>query len=74
MANELTPKQEKFVQGLFSGLSQREAYKQSYDAKNMVDKTIDETASKLLKDHKIATRLGELQEEVKKKVCGQLND
>jgi len=36
----LTPKQEKFVQGLFSGLSQREAYKQAYNAVNMKDTTI----------------------------------
>ena len=31
----LTPKQEKFVQNLIKGMSQREAYKKSYDTKNM---------------------------------------
>ena len=37
----LTPKQEKFVQGIVSGkLSQREAYKQAYNTSRMKDKSI----------------------------------
>jgi hypothetical protein len=43
----LTIKQEKFCQGLFSGLTQREAYKQAFKTDNMADKTIDEAACKL---------------------------
>lgn len=65
--NELTPKQEKFVQGLFKGLSQREAYKQAYDAENMNDKTIDIKASELYKNGKIKVRLKELQDELKER-------
>jgi len=58
----LTPKQEKFVQGLFTGMSQREAYKQAYECKSMKDNTIDKNAYTLANDTKIATRLKELQD------------
>ncbi len=63
----LTPKQEKFVQGLFVGLSQRQAYKEAYDASNMKDETIDDRAYKLAKTSEISMRLKELQDEVKAK-------
>lgn len=66
-ADKLTPKQEKFVQGLFAGLSQREAYKQSYDCQNMKDKSIDEKACELAKNVKIMSRLTELQNELKER-------
>lgn len=56
----LTAKQEKFVQGLIEGKSQREAYKAAYDAERMKDSTIDDTASKLLKKPEIAHRYKEL--------------
>lgn len=58
----LTPKQEKFVRNLIQGMSQREAYKNSYDAENMTDKTIDEEACRLFKDSKISARYKELQD------------
>lgn len=58
----LTPKQEKFVRNLIQGMSQREAYKNSYDAENMSDKTIDEEACRLFKDSKISARYKELQD------------
>ena len=60
----LTIKQEKFCQGLFSGLSQREAYKQAFNATRMKDKTIDETASRLAKERKVSARLDELSKQV----------
>lgn len=56
----LTAKQEKFVRNLIQGMSQREAYKNSYDAENMTDKSIDEEACRLFNDIKIATRYKEL--------------
>ncbi|WP_130837191.1 terminase small subunit [Lachnoclostridium sp. Marseille-P6806] len=56
----LTQKQEKFVQGLIAGKSQREAYKAAYDCKRMKDNSIDNTACKLLKKPKIAQRYEEL--------------
>jgi len=64
----LTAKQEKFISGLIKGLSQREAYKQAgYSTKNMKDKTIDETASKLLKSPKMTARFNEINHKVVKK-------
>jgi len=56
----LTAKQEKFVRNLVQGMSQREAYKNSYDAENMTDKTIDEEACRLFNDSKISARYQEL--------------
>jgi len=43
---KLTAKQEKFVQELIKGKSQREAYKAAYNAKNMSENSIDVEASK----------------------------
>lgn len=58
----LTAKQEKFVRNLVKGMSQREAYKNSYDAENMSDKVIDNEASKLFNSHEISMRYKELQD------------
>ena len=63
----LTQKQEKYVQGLVAGLSQREAYKNAYNAENMKDTTIDARASKLLAEYKVSMRYNELIEEHKSK-------
>lgn len=41
-------------------MSQREAYKNSYDAENMADNVIDKEASLLFKDRKITERYQEL--------------
>jgi phage terminase small subunit len=65
--SELTPKQERFIQNIVSGMSQREAYKEAYNAENMKDETIDTEACKLFNDHKISTRYKELIEELKNK-------
>lgn len=67
MAGGLTPKQEKYVQGLFTGLSQREAYKAAYNCKNMSDNAIDVNACRDAAKPKIALRLKELQDEVKER-------
>ena len=58
--SELTPKQERFIQNIVSGMSQREAYKDAYNAENMKDETIDSEACKLFNDHKISIRYKEL--------------
>ena len=60
----LTAKQEKFVRNLIEGMSQREAYKNSYNASKMADKTIDEKACLLFADDKIRARYKELQDEL----------
>lgn len=62
----LTAKQEKFVRNLVQGMSQREAYKNSYDAENMTDKSIDEEACRLFNDTKISSRYRELQDRLDK--------
>lgn len=58
----LTPKQEKFVQNIIDGMSQAEAYRNSYDTKRMSDKTIYEKASRLMNEGKIRARLQELRD------------
>lgn len=63
----LTVKQERYVQNLFKGMSQREAYKQAYDCVNMSDSVIDVKASELSSVGKIAVRLKQLQDELKNK-------
>ena len=63
----LTVKQEKFVQALISGKSQRIAYKEAYNATKMKDEVIDVRASELLKNSKVRVRYEELLEEHKEK-------
>jgi phage terminase small subunit len=64
LADKLTIKQEKFAQGLFSGLSQREAYKQAYNCKRWTDNAIDVAACKLSNSAKVMLRIKELQEKL----------
>lgn len=59
MSIKLPLKQERFVQGLIKGLSQREAYKQAYSAKYK-DSAIDSKASALFKTDKVQKRYNEL--------------
>lgn len=61
--SKLTQKQEKFVQALISGKSQREAYKEAYNAANMKDSTVDSNACRLLNNSKVAARYEELKAE-----------
>lgn len=64
----LTAKQEKFVQGLVSGLSQRQAYIEAgYATKGKSDTTIDANASRLFKNSKVLARYNELMDEHKNK-------
>lgn len=69
----LTPQQEKFVQALFSGLSQRDSYKAAYNAGNMKDTTIDSKAAVLAKQDKIKERLDKLQEHFQVLMENRLN-
>ena len=63
----LTSKQEKFIQALVAGKSQRQAYKEAYNAAKMKDETIDTRACELLKNSKVKARYNELLEEHKNK-------
>ena len=56
----LTKKQEKFVQELVKGKSQREAYKSAYNTAKMKDETIDSCASRVFKKDEVTARYNEL--------------
>ena len=60
----MTAKQEKFVQNLISGMSQRQAYKDAYNAENMKDETIDVRACELFNTGKIKVRYQELMDKL----------
>ena len=64
MKEELTVKQEKFVQNIVSGMSQRQAYKDAFQA-DYDDNAIDVNACKMFNDAKIKLRYKELIEELK---------
>ena len=59
MAN-LTPKQEAFCLAYLETGNASEAYRRSYDAKNMRPETINKRASEILDNREIAGRLAEL--------------
>lgn len=57
---KLTAKEEKFIQAIFKGKSQRQAYKEAYDTSRMKDTTIDVRACNLFKSDKVRIRYQEL--------------
>lgn len=63
----LTPKREKFCLAYIETGNASEAYRRAYDAENMSDKTVNEAASRLLRDSKVAARCGELRAETVKR-------
>lgn len=63
MKEKLTAKQEKFIQNVVSGMSQRKAYRDAYKNK-MTDKQVDEEACKLFNSPKISQRYKELIKEL----------
>lgn len=62
----LTQKQEAFVQRILEGMSQADAYRSAYPNQRMTDKTLWESASKLMKNPKVTARLKELRDELAK--------
>lgn len=60
----LTIKQEKFVQNIMLGMSQADAYRASYNAKNMGDNAIYREASLLIENPKVSQRLKELRDQL----------
>lgn len=64
MKDKLNIKQEKFVQNIVSGMSQRQAYKQAFQVE-YDENAIDSNASTLFKQAKIQQRYKELIEELK---------
>src|SRR5699024_8161203 len=71
----LTAKQEKYVQGLVAGLSQRQAYYKAYPhSKNWTERTVDSRASELLKKSNVLGRYNELMDEHKEKALWTRED
>ena len=63
----LTPKQEKFIQGIVSNkMNQTEAYKYAYNTTKMKEKTIIEKASRLFADSNVRARYDQLMNEYSK--------
>jgi len=63
----LTEKQEKFIQGLVKGKSQREAYKEAYEKSRLwKDTAVDTQASILFKNSKVLERYNELMDRLVK--------
>lgn len=60
MRSKLTVKQERFVQELIKGSSQRDAYKSAYDVIKNNNNNVDSNASRLFKNEKVKARYDEL--------------
>lgn len=56
----LTGKQEAFAQAVANGRTQADAYRLSYDVKSATAKSIQELASKVMKNGKVSSRVAEL--------------
>jgi len=63
----LTDKQETFVQCIVDGMSQRDAYKEAYNAAGMAPQSIDVEAWKLIRNPKVSQRLIALEGEIEAK-------
>jgi hypothetical protein len=68
VAKRLTPKQERFVQALVSGASQREAYRAAYSCEKSSDKTVDNKACATLARGEVRARYDELMAELASRV------
>jgi phage terminase small subunit len=58
----LTPKREKFAQGVALGKSQADAYRAAFSAKGMRPATVQQEASRLMRDPRVSARVGVLAE------------
>lgn len=63
---KLTPKQERFIQNIVAGMSQRQAYKEAFQI-DYDDNAIDSNASTLFNSTKVKQRYQELIEELQDK-------
>jgi len=64
MKESLTPRQEKFCQEIVAGNNQSDAYRSAYFATKMRPKTVNEAASRLMAERKIAARVEVLRKPV----------
>lgn len=67
--NGLTAKQEGFVvDHIVNGMTLSDSYRKNYNTENMTSKTVNESASKLFADPKLAARVATLQKETQKRL------
>lgn len=64
----LTPKREKFAQGVASGMSQAEAYRASFSTKNMKATTVNQAASRLMANSNILATVEKLRKPIVERV------
>jgi hypothetical protein len=63
--SDLTPKQEAFAQAVASGMSQSDAYRAAYKVRdNTKPETVNQQASRIMADRKVAARVEELRKPV----------
>ena len=67
MTTKLTAQQEAFCKCVADGMNQSDAYRSSYDASKMTNKSINENASKVAAHAKVAPRLAELKAKLESK-------
>lgn len=64
----LTPKQEKFCQGIVSGMNQSDAYRFAYDVTDMLPTTVNNEAYVLMQSHDITARIEHLKKPIAERV------
>jgi phage terminase small subunit len=64
MSEKLTPKQEKFAQGVASGLNQADAYRAAFNPKRSKPETIHQEASRIAADRNVSARIKALTEKI----------
>lgn len=71
----LTPKQERFCQCIADGMSQADAYRNAFDVKPTTKpETVQESASRLMKDPKVSARVAFLREALAEKAIWTRED
>ena len=71
---KLTPKQEKFVEGIVSGKNPSEAYKEAYDTETTNPVTIKTSAQKILRKPYIATTIQEKKAKIEEELIYTAKD
>lgn len=70
----LTPKQEKFAQCVADGMTQADAYRAAYSAGKMKADTVQQAASRLMADSKVAARVTGLRDDLAAKALWTRED
>ena len=71
---ELTHKQEKFAQCVADGMTQADAYRAAYSAGKMKADTVQQAASRLMADSKVAARVTGLRDDLAAKALWTRED